>query len=369
MPDDFFAEDRATTNPILKASVLSSAFSRWRRKYHPYPLYVPPGLGDAVPLPVRQTTRLLREARDDSEPFKYFCRCVELDLCKCGHPEHHAFGSFCAHHAVSAARLDPDDTETDIAFDLETSITRTSVWSLFRGVSESEARKITTLAEPPNWKDAASSFFKQSVPGTWDVKEGRFCRDDAVSSRDHYQLLEFVEWDWSPQAPGGMVNVLDIRKLTTPDPHGLVSLVIDKTGQQNAPELHPGFEKPIALGNYTFRLSRCVQAKFVSTWETGGLDVDQGSYRAAWLRSRDQSGMGTLFIEAIKAIRYSKQADVIPGFSMVLNLLAPALTSMLMNQLAYSGIRDSLAKRGASTATPQRHRDSGHASPHDRGMS
>ncbi len=63
----------------------------------------------------------------------------------------------------------------------------------------------------------------------------------------------------------------------------------------------------------------------------GGLDVDEGTYSAVWVD-------GELSVRAVKSIRYSERADVFPGFSALLNLLAPAVTSMLIKQLSHDSI-------------------------------
>jgi len=85
-----------------------------------------------------------------------------------------------------------------------------------------------------------------------------------------------------------------------------------------------------------------VQSMFVSSWETGGIDVDEGSYAAAFLAKVPERHPGALFVYSRKALRYSQRAEIVPGFKTLLNLLAPAVTSMLMTHLGYSGIVDYL---------------------------
>ncbi len=117
--------------------------------------------------------------------------------------------------------------------------------------------------------------------------------------------------------------------------------------QTNSKTVNGAFEPAISI-NYSYSLVRCQQSKFVSNWELGGLDVDEGHYAAVWDR-----GSRSLFIEAQKRIRYSTQADVFQGFSSILNLLAPAVTSMLMKHLAYEGVLQYLeSKRADLSALP-----------------
>jgi hypothetical protein len=227
--------------------------------------------------------------------------------------------------------------EPDIAFDAETSITTISVWSRFEDVSESEAETIVELSRPHNWAQAVPAFFVASDPVTFDVKSGKFepvVRVPAyVSGNRHYQLREYVEWAWTPSTHGGIVNILDIHELAPKE--ALLDELCDRVQQETktAPVLRSGTPSLRHTVNYTYALHRCLQSKFVSNWEPGGLDVDQGHFTATW-----DDVSRTLFIEAVKEIRYSRQADVVPGFSSLLNLLAPAVTSMLMKHLAYEGV-------------------------------
>ena len=73
------------------------------------------------------------------------------------------------------------------------------------------------------------------------------------------------------------------------------------------------------------------------------MDTDEGTYRAVWAPKNKERG--TLILEARKIIHYSPDADVFPGMSTLLNLLAPAVTSMLMNHLTFDGPRSYFTAR------------------------
>ncbi|HET7542220.1 MAG TPA: hypothetical protein VFK05_20270 [Polyangiaceae bacterium] len=175
-------------------------------------------------------------------------------------------------------------------------------------------------AHPVRWAEAAPSFFKRSEPGTWDPAKQKFeplvgvPRLQALEGDlPQFQLLEFVEWDLQPLSKGGGLNVLEISEF-----------------KQTDTELA-----------YRYRLIHCIQTKFLASWEPGGLDVDEGHYHAKWTRSAG----GTLRIEAEKRLRYAREDEVMPGFSRMLNLLNPAMTSLLMSELAFYGVRDYLVGR------------------------
>jgi hypothetical protein len=98
-----------------------------------------------------------------------------------------------------------------------------------------------------------------------------------------------------------------------------------------------------------YELGRCLQSRLLSSWELGGLDVDDGTYTGLWIPDLPDESTGTLYVEAVKKIRYSLQADVFAGFSQILNMLAPSIESTIMNQLAYESTRQFLEQRAKGT--------------------
>jgi hypothetical protein len=366
----FLHEGRATKDPYLRSASLSSAFERWQRRYHPYPIPVPQDLRRSVPVPVpldRLTPKLEQTASDPAHD--YMCECCVHTLKKLDHPqtEHLAHArSASAQERSSQTTLVHSDHEVDIDFAIDSSITTVSIWSFFVGVTKPQAHALVTMADPPQWHRAVPAFFEGSEPGWLNEATGKFVRNPSVAPASEpgaskpckYQLEEYVEWHWSPQVEGGMVNVLEIERPSR-KPRTAAALVDDVLLRTNADEPYRTALAAKAHGNapelldeYDYRLVRSVQSKFVSSWETGGIDVDEGSYACAWMGPTRERRDGALFVYSKKSLRYSQRADVIPGFKTMLNLLAPAVTSMLMTHLGYSGIVDFLTRSPGVTAGP-----------------
>jgi len=353
---NFLHEGRSTKDPYLRSASLSSAFERWQHKYHKYPIHVPDELRRTMPVPTPQLAPKLERTTSDPA-HEYMCKCCEQTLKKCNHPHAHHYAHPETETAAPASGLLHSDHEVDIDFDVNSSITAVSIWSFFVGVTEQQANELVEMADPPKWHEAVPTFFEASCPGTLDETTGTFVANLAQAEKPKYQLLEYVDWHWSPQVDGGMVNVLEIER------HGrkrrsaadLVDEVLlhtkaDPPYKTQLASKAPG-NTPELLDEYDYRLVRSVQSKFVASWETGGIDVDEGTYAAAWMAPSHERREGALFVYSKKSLRYSQRADVIPGFRTMLNLLAPAVTTMLMTHLGYSGIVHFLTRSQNGTAT------------------
>jgi hypothetical protein len=259
----------------------------------------------------------------------------------------------------------------------------------------------TTL--PGEWHTASSKFSPQPAfvqqngvdPATFE--EQREGARLALLGSPAYALWEHVDWDLSPQMSGGVINILGIENHADDDPKTFVTSLLDQIVAHTDENLrgeasrradlvrakHSGLLTPLESAgaavskagtrahrasavpdagvpakrlsrHFVYRLIRCKQSKILSAWERGGLDLDDGHYKAMWLPT-DDAGVGTLFIEARKSIHYSRRADVVPGTANLLNLLAPSVTTMLMTQLAFSRIVAYLqnpAGGGPPTAPP-----------------
>jgi hypothetical protein len=367
----FFTEQRRVRDPALRAALLSSSFEYWRAEKHPYPIYLPPSLQNPLPPRAHELPGLMRNRRD--MPGYYYARgCVDRGLARCvNHPK---YGS--KYRAIRQAMPSGRDEASvlgaeggdanpigvmapDIDFDADEQITTARVRSRFDGVTAEQAADIIDLSAPVNWAHAAPTFFERSIPVLFDPRSDKLELDRRLLARDSrarllergeaparsfdYKLQEFVDWAWTPSLTGGMVNVLAIEEYARDDRKlgEFVDNVVQETGTESLSEPL----RPELSIHYTYSLVRCQQSKFVSTWDVGGLDVDEGHLAVVW----DQNSH-SLFIESQKSVRYSHQADVFPGFSSVLNLLAPSVISMLMKHLAYEGVRDYLeGKRDDST--------------------
>jgi hypothetical protein len=279
---------------------------------------------------------------------------VYHDLEECEHPSREGFfeatKSRLKHdHADArrALRLNPDDSkfQTHIAFDQQSDITTVGVCSIVYGVTKREAEELICRAKPLNWSDSPGAFFKS-------IKAGRlvgedFDEDNSVLANKSYQIQEEVEWNWGPQleSTGSMINVLEIDDLTE---KGL--LKDQKAASDHAHDVFRVTDPNKILSDYpfddfasvpkidyTYRLVRCVLSKFLSSWVPGGLDVDDGRYVAVWCP--DRTGEHGAFLTTVqKQIHYSLAAEreAYPQFSQILNLLAPAVITMLLKELAFN---------------------------------
>jgi len=348
---DFFRDSRTTDDPVVQSAALSGSYAHWVKNFHDYPIYVPHQLEGVLPLSIPKITPLLKSVpRNKRTPaFNSIRNGVERQLDDCQHPHSKRFRAACRRERGWSHRH-RGVTHTDIRFRAMT--TKVTVQSVFRDVPRSDADWIAAFADPPNWDHAAPTFFRRTarvkyVRGAEEYElinepaSGNGLKTRASNGPLKYRLQERVEWAWSPTLSGGMINLLDIQKESLDDSEDKakdfvkgVLKALPKSHREKVGELELS-EEPEALAAYRYSLHDCIQSKFVASWHPGGLDVDEGCYRAVW--SREKGSRGTLVLKAVKSIRYSKEAELFPGLSTLLNLLAPAVTSMLMNHLAFDG--------------------------------
>ena len=397
-----FSESHEPTQGAMRSGMLSASYERWRRNHHPYPLYVPDQLKQLTPLPVHRVTQMMMRATNDIPTLVRVCRGMDSDLHRCRSPVLAKFredmqpvyraaralepswNSDEAQAATTAKANDYDndlmhDEESrqsgvDIDFDPDTHVTTVTANAYFPGLSRDVANAIIAKADPPQWADTVRDFFKLSSPGLWNPKTAEFAEKNPSGTRrvGSYQLKERVEWNFAPELIGGIINILNIDDLhdmqngeeylsgpsSAESSDKLISAVESKlptltqhlqaTNQDGRPRT-----QATTFRHYEYSLVRCVQSKFLASWERGGLDIDEGFYKAAWV-PRPAHESGTLVIQARKAVHYSDRANVIPGLASVLNVMAPATISLLMRQLSYRGIRDGLsANKAAQVARHQ----------------
>jgi hypothetical protein len=356
---DFQKERRRTDDEFLKAAALAGAFEQWRLK-HDHPINPPYPLRTLLPLSIEEITPRMDRARqragDRSHAFESVRECLDHQLGQCNHPHHEHFCAACPpRKGVDYRKFGV--TDTDIDFSAEALVTGVTVRSVFTGVSEDQAAAIAYLADPPNWDDAAPTFFKETARVELNDSTRRYSvAPDPVGPRNghskgngngrasrrspKYLLHERVEWAWSPLLTGGIINLLEITPAANDgrdDAKSFVEGVLKDLRQKKHPvpdsKLLASHE---TLIDYEYDLKECIQSKFVGGWEPRGLDTDDGSYKAVW--SKQKNGSGVLTIQATKRISYSsKAAELFPGMSALLNLIAPAVTSMLMNHLTFYG--------------------------------
>jgi hypothetical protein len=353
---DFYKEFRTTDDEFVKAAALAGAFENYAQK-HPIPVHIPAAFRNLLPISVEEIApgivKARRRAGDRVHAVESIRACVDHEFEHCKHPHHRDFCSECPPRRGLAYRKF-GVTAASVKFD-PTFVTTVAVQSVFTRVSEKEANAIALMAYPPNWDDAAPTFFKEAVPvapqrrsATYspvsfpeNPLNGHLKNGNGRASRHamKYLLHERVEWAWSPILTGGLINVLEITMAKNGgNPKRFITRVLQELrGAKRAVPKYEPTPKDEVLIAYKYDLAECIQSKFVGGWESEGLDSDKGSYKAAW--SPQHGGTGILVIEAEKTINYSSKAaaELFPGMSAVLNLLAPALTTMLMNHLTYYG--------------------------------
>jgi hypothetical protein len=343
-----FRPQRPALESKLRAALLAGSFSRFRKEQHRYPITAMSFAHGAVPIPIEEFLPKLHKSGPQPDRTAHVARYINRSLERGAYERGaHVQGGY-----VQAARTpvqvdSPASTEDtmrrSIDFDDASWTTQVTVTSRFK-VTDNQAATILDSARPPEWQHAASDFFKSSQPVEYDSGTGRIEVHRENADRACYQLYEHVEWDWSETTEGGLANILTIRQATerSREQYGrcLESLSrgellleegeLDHVAAQAHRDRWP-------LVEYSFELFRSLRSKFVSNWEMGGLDVDEGEYVALWSPVTER-----LYIRTSKRLRYSARAGGIEGFSSMLNLLAPATVGMLLENLAYQGILEFL---------------------------
>ena len=355
--------------PAMRSALLAASFARWQEMEHKYPVVAPPAAQRALPLSLGRARSTLKSAWSAGDIGRETCLCVEHMLRRCEHPEHQMLfdahsvsdrsGEWVSLAQQSAERfaLQSKDTldprvgpwvDTDIEFDSRTYATTVTVYSAFTQVDAEAAREFIRVAEPANWQ-SRSDFFKQSEPGTWNPAAGIFVPGPRPGPNDNYQILERAEWEWSPEVTGGVINILDITKYNPSDDDWqklALDVLSNLAEENNDPKIKETYAA-VQSGayslwgaskiNYKYGLFRCLQSRFLASWESGGLTEDDGIYHAIWLPSQTEP-TGLLCIKITKTLLFSRQADAIEDYSKLLNLLAPSLVSLLMEELAFNGV-------------------------------
>jgi hypothetical protein len=366
---------RIGSNAVERAMLVSASFEMWRRKHCRAPFYVPPAARNVIPKPFTQCAHdfcSLEHCKRKEYVRDSVYRQLDSD-----HPERGLFLDGSATRTKSRAakgtkslaptaspELD-NPLRSNVGIKFENEISTVTVSAVFENVSAQDADCILENAKPKRWRRAAPHFFKDISWG--EFKNGTLveCAESLESHRksaggtakaldeDHYQIEEFVEWYWKPEMTGGAITILDIKmdieaglqERFEADSwrEEFIDTIVGRVVAENQadPNVTSKHFRPaklpsgVATTAYSYELLRCEQTKLLSSWEVGGLDVDDGTYIGLWVPTSKDTG--NLFVEATKAIRYSLQADVFAGFSQILNMLTPTVESTIMNQLAYEG--------------------------------
>jgi hypothetical protein len=394
---------------VERSLLLSSSYEMWRRRQQPYPIYVPAAAKGVMPQSLSQCTSEF--ARGSGRCSEHVRGTVYRQLDRY-HPERPWFydrtraPSAKGNEKVPSSRTRVKAKAVresmvvpavapfaaplpDIDIEFQDDISTVTVSAVFGNVSRDDAICILELAKPKNWRIAVPSFFPEIIVGETFVDGqlqpfknpnsiGAVASDinhlGGVLSDDPplYQIREQVEWHWKPETTGGAINILEINDLGTPfkdrfggERSNFAAKILERITLANAPDKIDAsdpfdripeknspaeFKLAPLVTAYSYELVRCLQSRLLSSWEIGGLDVDDGTYTGLWVPSLADETTGTLYVEALKSIRYSLQADVFAGFSQILNMLAPSVESTIMNQLAYESTRQFLEQRAKGTS-------------------
>jgi hypothetical protein len=206
-------------------------------------------------------------------------------------------------------------------------------------------------ADPRNWDDSGDGeFFKSTEPGEW--KAGAFqafpkgSPEYAAWCQGKSGLLqEIIEFPWSPTSES-TVEATTVLTISDLEKHGYT---------EDESHLLPGTKRTaaavtgrVASLSYKYSLFVSARSKYAVGTVPGGLDVDQGTFRAVWTHTHDAADgtqLGVLEVEADKSVHYTQPADAPSGLGTMLNLMAPPLTSILMRELAFVGTRKALSEK------------------------
>jgi hypothetical protein len=132
--------------------------------------------------------------------------------------------------------------------------------------------QLLELSHPLNWRAAVPALFKRSdALETRNGAPGNFLQGTAEHIRETWDaafakgdgfgfLFEDVSWPWNESLSADVENILRIDEFGK-TPH----------------DWNPRFQK---LMSYRYSLEECIQSNYGVAWERGGLDIDDGIYRA-----------------------------------------------------------------------------------------
>ena len=111
---------------------------------------------------------------------------------------------------------------------------------------------------------------------------------------------------------------------------------------------------------FDYRLRQCIETQLFVARSPGGIGVDDGGTRILWVPDDQGSANGLLYIYASKKLRFEATREILPQQALLLNMLAPATLSILMQRLAFDGPLDLVSKRRTiDQRSPTDARDSG----------
>jgi hypothetical protein len=199
-------------------------------------------------------------------------------------------------------------------------------------IPSSQIGPLFARADPRNWAQPGSDVFRRSQPGVW-ARDG-WHGGVPWRSADRGQIYEIALAQINDSIAFEIHNILDI------------------SGFQNDLAARPGGEiggaRRLTL-KYEYALQQNLGSKLGFIWETEGIDIDNGSYRADATRLGDGDEW-RVSITVEKRLRYTAPRTIPAEMGAALNVMAPAFLSMFMHELVYGVLRD---LDGGAAAAPQ----------------
>lgn len=250
---------------------------------------------------------------------------------------------------IAAEYRRPVMHDSDMRFDEETGITTAAERVAFTDVPAPIVARFFGGADPRNWDDSGDGeFFKSTEPGEWKGGEFRPIPKGTAEYANWCKgkpglMQEIIEFQWSPTTES-TVEATTVLTISDLEKHGYTE--DDAHPLPGTKRTEAAVTGRVASISYKYSLFVSARSKYAVGTVPGGLDVDQGTFRAVWTHTHDASDgtpLGVLEVEADKSVHYTQPADAPPGLGTMLNLMAPPLTSILMRELVFEGTRKALS--------------------------
>ncbi|MCG8555137.1 MAG: hypothetical protein MJD61_07595 [Proteobacteria bacterium] len=362
----------------LRAAQMSAHFHRWMMAEQRVPLWLPSRWAEFAPMPVGAVPRIVSDEAHSALRRRAVVGTLG-SLASSNAGVKHRMERYLGHHswppeaarpkceccAAYVASKVPGDAEpsarsewiwpavhncTDIKFDYDTRVTKVTETVTFKFAPEqadATSERVASLlraGSPENWartssylSDERDPFYLESTPGNY--VQGSFNELEAEEAKALWkrpeggQLKEVVNWNWNVGSAATAEIILTISNYSA----GILGK--PDTGFDS---VHGAREDNPFVLRYDFVLFRCQFYTVGAVRYRDILDVDGGSYEATYYGKKGKDGgrggKGEhLTITASKSLHFPPPAGQSDEIVTVLNLLNPALVSLLMHELVYEG--------------------------------
>lgn len=215
---------------------------------------------------------------------------------------------------------------SSLSFDPDTYVSEATEIVVVKANREDAARVIHA-AKPPNWAkvdDDAGDFFKETYVVEDDGETSR--EVDIENLQGSYYLREKAGWQLNRNFGGSSDVVLSVTDQVQVLDGGL----------------------PVEL-SFKYRLRECKETQLFLASSRGGINVDDGETDIKWVQTDGDDGL--LYVTSSKKLRFASTREISSDQATALNLMAPAMLSMLMQRLAIDGVLG-LVKPKAQASPP-----------------